>query len=199
MNAQLKFFAFVVMSCIIFTAVLATAQEKNKLEKWYTYWALGAAGISYPSELQDIMDNLKDMPGVDHMSLGIDFLGFYWPKGENTMIGGIINGFTDTYEAGSNEMAINGYLFGFSAMHFFQNRIGKGPFVRGDIGFARLVLDTNFTVDAESDWGFGALLGGGYGFPVSPETRVLIGATYSLLSVEGESYSCLQISIGGLF
>lgn len=74
-------------------------------------------------------------------SVGRDLLGFYWPVGDRTIIGGIVNAFGDRYEVNDIEMQINGYTFSFSAMHYVTNLIGQGLFVRGEVGPTRFVVD----------------------------------------------------------
>ena len=109
--------------------------------------------------------------------LAIDMLGFYWPRGNKTLVGGIINGGADFYEV-ANVAEINIYnsLYAFSTMHFLTHEIGQGPFVRADVGLALLRAEITSDeseieeVEAESDWGVGFLLGGGYGIPVTSGT-----------------------------
>jgi len=199
MNKKYNIIIILTVTIFIIHSNKTFSQEKNKLEDWYTYWGLGASSVTYPGELNDIMNELKDTPGINHISIALDLLGFYFPTDENTILGGIVNAFGDRYEEDVENMQINGYLYSFSVMHFLQNRIGKGIFIRGDIGFAKILLDSSFEIDAESDWGFGFLIGGGFGFVVSPETRILITASYANRKVENENWSCLQISLGGLF
>lgn len=180
----------------------------NQLESWYTYWGLGYVDNTYPGELQDVLDEIDDLPGgdVDHLALALDMFGFYWPRGDRTLVGGIVNGSVDTYEVSllgeDLEIDIYNYLYGISAMHFLANQIGQGPFVRIDLGLARHVAESDAlgeeTKEA-SDWGTGILLGGGYGFPVTSGTRLLVNANFALRRVEGEQTSSLVLSLNGLF
>ena len=175
---------------------------ENKLESWYIYWGLGYADNAYPDDLEEVLDDLEDLPGVDHLALSLDMFGFYWPRSDRTLVGGIVNGSADTYEVVGVEMNIYNYLYAFSVIHFLTNRIGQGPFVRADVGFARHVVETNiFGVkdDAVSDWGTGILLGGGMGFPVTSGTRVLLNGNLALRRVEGDVTTTIGISINGLF
>ena len=192
----------VIVSVLLISLFIGTATisfGQNKLESWYTYWGLGYADISYPEELENVLNIVKEAPGVSHLSISLDILGFYWPKGEKTIIGAIANGWGDRYEANDENFQINGYLISFSVMHFLNNRIGQGLFLRGDFGPARLSVDSSIGEEATSDWGYGGLIGTGYGISVSPGTRILFNINYSFRQVEGESYGTLGISIGGLF
>ena len=198
----------------VFVSVLAVVlavpgpsdARENDLESWYTYWGLGYASNTYPDQLQDVLDGLEDVPGVsvDHLPFALDILGFYWPRGDRTLLGGIVNGTADTYRirnqsAGSEgELDIYNYLYGMSAMRFLTHEIGQGPFLRADLGLARHVA-TGEGDEEESDWGTGILLGGGYGIPVTSGTRVLLNANFALRFVEGEQTSSLVLSLNGLF
>jgi hypothetical protein len=195
----MKRLALVVVVLFMLAATNSFAQ--NKLESWYTYWGLGYADVTYPDKLNTVLDELKELPGVDHTGIGLDMLGFYWPNGEKTIIGGILNGWGDRYEDSDSDdyMQFNGYLFSLSAMHFLTGQIGQGLFLRGDFGASRLVLSTTGYGDESSKWGFGGLLGAGFGVPISSGTRLLLNVNYSVRKVEGDAFKALQISVGGLF
>ena len=173
---------------------------KNRLESWYTYWGGGYTNITYPDEVDQQLNILADLPGVDHFSLGIDLLGLYWPQqDEQTLLGGVVNGFSDRYEFDGEWFEINSYTYSASIIHFIQNRIGDGVFVRSDIGFARHVIDASGISSEASDWGIGVLFGGGVGLPVARGTRILLNVNYALKRIVGETTGNLGISIGGLF
>ena len=203
---------------ILFTLAAVTtlsypsAARDNDLESWYTYWGLGYANNTYPEELQNDLDEFNDFPGVDHIALALDTFGFYWPRGNRTLVGGIVNGNADVYEATENlvtvEIDIYNYLYAISAMHFLTHEIGQGPFVRADVGLARQSAEVDLSeanevaeieIEATSDWGTGFLLGGGYGIPVTSGTRLLVNANFSLRRIEGEQIKSVGITLNGLF
>lgn len=191
--------AFVLLVCpVLLCHFDGLAQEKNKLESWYTYWGLGYANPSYPDELDAAIDELEALD-PDHVSVGLDLLGFYGPVSQQTIVGGIINAFGDRYEIGGAELQINGYTFSASTMHFINDTIGRGIFIRADLGFSRFVFDSNVSDDETSDWGVGGLIGGGFGFNISPGTRLLLNVNYALRRVEGENAGTLGVTVGGLF
>jgi hypothetical protein len=174
------------------------ASEKNLLENWYTYWGLGYANLRSPDGLQSTLNSLSNASETS-ISIGIDILGFYWPlENQRTLLGGIINGAAERYELGGSYLQLNYYTYAFSAMHFLDNRIGDGFFVRADAGAARAVGDSNggtFT----SEVGVGGMLGLGYGFVISPETRVLLNFNIAARRLEGFNYYAIGFTIGGLF
>ena len=169
-----------------------------RLESWYTNWGLGYAGIEYPAALDAVLDLVRSA-GADNVSLTLDILGFYWPTNEQTIVGFTVHGFGDRYSAGGDDFQINAYTFSASLMHFVNARIGDGLFIRADLGPSRLTFDGDGVSSFESDWGFGGLIGGGYGFPVSRETRILIHVNFAVRRVEGENFNNLGIMLSGLF
>lgn len=182
----------------------ASHAVESKMESWYTYWELGYANISYPVELQEAIDVLENFPGVDRTKVNIGILGFYWPlKNNRTLLGGMIDGCADRFDVSllgySTYMQINHYLYSFSVMHFLNNTVGNGFFLRSDVGFAKMMVDKKDEGDRTSDWGMGFLVGGGYSLPVTEGTRIIINANYSIKRVEEENYGKFAISIGGLF
>lgn len=192
-----------VMLCfiVLLLAVNYSAfSQDNENEKWYTYWALGYAKPHYTAGLEDLMNEIEDYPGVSRMAIDLDILGFYWPvNNHKTAVGFVINGAGDRVSKDDVWVQINQYLYAFSAMHFINGNIGKGFFLRGDAGFAKFLAQYSEGDSQGSDWGFGFNLGAGYGFPVSPGTRILLNANYGYKKVEGDSFGKFNISVGGLF
>ncbi len=175
--------------------------ERNRVESWYTNWGFGYPFISYPEADRVILDELENL-GADNVALTLELLGFYAPIGTQTIVGFTVNAWGDVYSLAGEDLTITSYTFGASAMHFLQNNIGDGLFIRADVGPSRLVLDLNTSQGNSSNtsnWGIGFLAGGGYGVPVSRETRILFHLNYSIRRIEGENYGNLGIEITGLF
>jgi len=187
---------------LLFSNALAQLEneswEEDNTESWYTYWGLGYASVSYPSELQTVIDILKDQDGVDNMSLSLDLLGFYWHVAPSTIAGIIINTAGDRYTYQSESFQINQYTYGASVIHYLGERFGSGFFVRADAGLAKLVVQDSNGNSTSSDSGFGFLAGGGWSIDFGG-TRMLLNVNYALRNVESEKYSILGFSIGGLF
>jgi hypothetical protein len=183
---------------LLISAFLCTDAISNELESWYTYWGLGYANTEYPDDLQPIIDDLQDLPDIEHLSSSLDTFGFYWPISEKVLLGGVVNGMSDYYEDSVNEFSIIGYLFSFSGMQFMQGKIGQGPFIRGDIGIGQLEVDDGKTI-AESDYGSGFLVGGGFAVPITNGTRILFNGNYAVRRVGGQTYETFALSVGGLF
>jgi len=157
------------MVLLLSVLLLVHHADANELENWYTYWGLGYANVGYPGELDDSLDAFGELPGVDHMSISLDMLGFYRPSGEKVLNGIIVNGFGDRYDVEEASMQINGYLVSGGTMIYAQ-KIGEGAFLRVDGGLARYVLSVSSGGASEtesSDWGVGGLVGGGFAVPIA--------------------------------
>jgi len=178
-----------------------TTSQSNRLESWYTNWGLGYAGIGYPSNTESALNSLAAQDGVSHAAVSLDFLSFYLRRGEHTLLGGGINAFGDAYSVDGESFSVGGSTIGLSAMHFLTDRIGKGFFLRADAGPAQIRVKSSSGLGSvdHSESGFGFLVGGGYGVPVSPGTRLLLNANYASRSIEGETYSTFNLSVSGLF
>lgn len=168
--------------------------EGETIESWYLCFAVGYAKPEYPGPLQRSLDAVAGMGS--HAAVSLDFPGVYFPlQNRHTVIGGVLNGVGDRYEVNSQSMQINHYTLGLSVMHFVTAEIGDGLFLRGDIGIASLAVDVSGTTST-SDTGFGVLIGGGYAFPVSSETRILLNLNFASRKVEGDNYGALGINVG---
>ena len=182
---------------------LAQAEPSAEVKPFYIHFGLGYSNINYPGDM-DYLFGLFD----DHIG-GIGFdLGAYipLPNSKNTIVGINGNGAVDAYFGtgmfgDSVSMFIDHTMFSLSAMHFLKE-IGLGPFVRADVGLARLgveVSDIFTSAAAESDYGLGLLLGGGMAFPILAKGQVMLNVNYSLRHVEGENYSIFGLTVGYLY
>ena len=61
-TAETRRLPFFICLFALFALLPMTAQAET--EKWYTYWALGTATITYPSELESVVDSIRNSPGV---------------------------------------------------------------------------------------------------------------------------------------
>ena len=79
-----------------------------------------------------------------------------------------------------------------------QGKIGQGPIIRGDIGIGQLEVDDGKTI-AESDYGSGFLVGGGFAVPITNGTRILFNGNHAVRRVGCQTYETFALSVGGLF
>ncbi|HAQ60710.1 TPA: hypothetical protein DCR49_01710 [Candidatus Delongbacteria bacterium] len=190
----------------VFLILPVNAQDQNiingnKLESWYTYWGLGYGTSQYPDAMQKALDAFEEIDGVTRTEIAVDMFGFYFPvNGHHTAVGFVIDGVADAFDYDGETVQFNQYIYAASAMHFFNETVGKGFFVRGDLGFAYLNVES--TIDnfsATSDSGIGLLIGGGYGFNLGAGTRCMLNLNYSYRGVEGDTYTALGITAGFMF
>lgn len=191
----------VVSTLAVCVALLHPVPAQAEPESSYTYWGIGGGSNSYTGAARDIIESAKDA-GPDHLALSLDLLGFYWPLtgSRNTLVGCILNGGGDRYEDEDYEFQLSLYLFGISSMHFFGREPGAGLFVRADLGFAFYSINSpEHDSEGSSNIGYGGLIGGGYGIPITEGTRILLNVNYALRYIEGDKINSLGISVGGLF
>ena len=75
---------------------------QNKSEKWYTYWGLGDAEPTYPSEVGSLLDLMGALPGVDRTRMSMDLLGFYMPISGKMLAGVVVNATADRLDYGDH-------------------------------------------------------------------------------------------------
>lgn len=196
-------FIFLLSAMLILSSSSVFSQENfqdvTRTESWYTYWGIGYSSVSYPSELQSVLDVLNEQDGVSHISLNLDLLGIYFNVTPKTIAGVIINAVGDRYELDGEDFQINQYLYSGSAMHYLGEHFGSGPFLRADVGLAKLAItSSSLGSTVTSDMGFGVLVGGGWSFDFGG-TRLLLNVNYTYRGVEDETYNTIGFSVGGLF
>jgi Autotransporter beta-domain len=192
-------------SLTAFGALTAAQTAYAKSESWYLYpIGLGYAVPSYSSGPQAAVDAAKNTPGVSRLPLSLDLLGFYVALADNQALGFMANATNDTLSNGTQDVSLQLNQYSLSYLFSFGPETGSGFFLRADAGPARGVATVKSTgsilgTSSVSGWGWGLLAGGGYGIPISDETRILLQANYARRFVEGESYSSLAFTLGFLF
>ena len=181
--------------------LLLTGTAQAARESWYSYWGVGYANNSYYSELESTIDAARDA-AYDHIAFSCDILGVYRPLSDTskTLVGVVMNGTVDAYDLDSDWIQANNLLVSISSMHFFGSEPGKGFFIRGDAGYAL----TGITSDREESVnysGYGVLVGGGYGIPISKGTRILLNINYAYRTMidDDAEVGSFCVGIGGLF
>lgn len=171
-------------------ATTATAEDQR------VYFNIGLAGASasYPDVIETSLDLLDGLPGVDHVQVGVD-LGLYFAVNPGSIVGISLNGIGDRYDDGSDHLQVNQYLYAASYRYYPGKRTGRGLFLRGDVGLARMVVDVSGFGTEASDSGFGFLLGGGYSFAIGGGTWMSINADYTSKSIEDETVGGYTIGL----
>jgi hypothetical protein len=179
-----------------------TEELPSKNESWYNYWGVGLATAKYSFTTQAIINAANDEYVLKGISWTADIFGFYFPLGQNAMLGGILNSRGGLSEENNGiTTKVSSWTFGPSFMYFFGRNIGDGWFVRGDIGvtWAKFKVEdiVNTAVDDDQE-GFGLLGGAGYALPVSKETRLLFNIYLTYRNVKDMSAVSTIFSFGVL-
>ncbi len=173
-----------------------------RTESWYTLWGLGLAGNAYPSALEDINSTLEN-DGADRLTLSADILGFYWPLNHSSLYGFLISATVDEFTLPNDDkMTLTQSRIALSTLNFLGKPIGKGFFLRGDIGVATANIKQDFTssgvnIDEDSKAGLGILVGLGYSLPITNETRILFSLHYANNSIKFKDSGNVNTDING--
>jgi len=182
-------------------------KKRLGLENWYLFFSAGFSSVSYSGTDTATTQEMDDTAS-SNKAYSFDLLGVYWPYfGYKALIGGIINfvheSWTDgTIDGLASDMDVNQLLVGGSFYYFLSRYIGKGWFLRSDLGISRYSLDAKGSetrVTVVPKWGYGLLIGGGYGLPLSNETRILINLNFAYRKAGKASISTSTLSLGLLF
>jgi uncharacterized protein YkvS len=176
-------------------------------EDWYTLWGLGFSKVDYDDEaVNDILDYTEDLPGVDRATINVDIFGFYWPTADRKSMHGFMgNVVADSLDGPGGTLSINQNMYAYSYHRFYGANIGDGWFLRGDIGLVKYVLSFDSKdilvadYEVDSDFGIGLLGGGGYGWGIGAETRMLLGAYLTHRNAEGDAANSFNVTLGFLF
>ena len=176
---------------------------EEETDSWYSYWGLGYAFTFYPTYIQQTVDEMNNSENVNHLPLNIDLLGFYLTLPNNTTLAGVIfNLINDRYNNsgyGAQSIQYNHYLISASSLHFFDE-IGRGVFVRGDLGLAYMsASNPNSTRNtAGTDAGWGLLFGAGYAIPIQDGPSVALTINYTHKFVMDDGYGGLMIGLSAI-
>ena len=184
--------------CFIALCLLFSYSHKSIAanEDWYFMAALGSADIDNKTSASEDTDYPSSLNYMSDLAFSMDIAGIYFPVEESGLLwGGAIH--SDT-QLNNSIGALNG-LYGISTMYFPSQKHGSGIFFRGDAGIARNIIIRDSGNDLNEKTGVGALLGLGYGIPVSSESRVLFSINHSNSRVRDGNFSSTSIMIGGLW
>lgn len=139
---------------------------------WYVHFGIGVTRVSYQNDLQSRVDRVADIPDASNAVLPLD-LGFYfvrwdnWVDWNNQLITGLaLTGNVDkhAFKLPEEWFQCNSYLFGPSTRMYFDQRVGRGFFLRADGGISWMHLYSANKDNEGPDIGIGLLLGVGYSY-----------------------------------
>ena len=182
-------------------------ESNSQVESWYILSGLSVGSASYPSGF----DSLES----DAPPIGFD-LGVYWPITDSSIYGFVWSSvaeqfsYFDVSESEDVKFTVVQGRFGLSTLNFLGKSIGKGFFLRGDIGMAIVTLsdDGEDGFDESSDLSWGLLAGAGYSLPVGSDSRILFAVNYAMnnasfsedvTSAADGTYSTVMFNVSGLW
>lgn len=179
-------------------------KNTNLRESWYTMWNYA------PLTSIGAGENIERKFKSNATHLGMDVLGFYWPMlRKGLIVGGVLNYYSYSDEAEEFSFSVlEAQNYNASALYFWGGEIGRGFFVRGDLGvrLARFeyapkvsslpgVTSSGPPVEKKST-GLNAALGVGGSMPISRETRLLFQVIYSTNLGGDIDASAIQFLVG---
>jgi len=195
----------------LFIGIALPAQAQP--EDWYSFWGLGLAQNNYSGDRKNEVDRLK-ASNLDMTESKANVLGFYWPYSEQEALGFVLNGVATRFMPSRNkcnsfkEVSYTDSTISMSYMKFYGSEIGHGWYYRGDLGVN--TSETSFKTHncsdinqyeqvRDDDFGAALLLGGGYGFKYSEETRILVGMELSQTFIDNNEVTSLALTVNGLW
>lgn len=172
------------------------ASDAAESESWYFNFGTGLSSITYDTNTQNVLNLLSDN-GLDIL---ID-IGAYWPLGNKTLLGVSFTNVIDRYSFGSTyEVDLAHNQSSLSTIHFFDGIGTQGPYIRADIGSAKLTLTETLFNTTTTSTGNGVAFGGGYTLPLkSGKTRVMFGLLARGSTVDDEEVSDISAEVSWLF
>ncbi len=174
-----------------------SGQSEHNAESWYLLLGVGYPVNAYPDNVRTNIDNFTKLNDESHFTLSLD-VGVYWPLENNLLLGITLNGYGDSYDTKDEYIMISNYMVGGSAVWYFGGYIGKGFFLRGDLGIAQVDVSDKNSIYNENNIGFSVKADAGYSVPLSRETRVEFDLGFRYGSVNSESYTALSFGFNVL-
>lgn len=202
----------------------------SKNESWYIYSGFGLSPIAYDPTIDEAVNAFAN-DNSSRLAFYADPIGFYFPLNKyRSMIGVVSSVIYDSYHndsyfnetdtttvTQSADLVFWQFSISASFYHFFGKNIGDGWFARGEVGVSNFWGNLNVTYRANEEDrqgidqtysyspGLVGLLGGGYSWPISLYTRLLLNFNYQYKSAmdkdTGDLYgnNLLAATIGFLF
>ncbi len=144
----------------------------SKNESYYLYFSAGYGNISYSGS----------MAPLNTPALNLGLFGIYWPKyNQKFMVGMVLGLNLNELSLSESNVMVTQPSLSLSTNYFFGQNIGSGLFARLDLGFGSVATLEDQSDAYVLDYKLGAtmLIGTGYAFPLSTESRLLINLSYN--------------------
>ena len=172
------------------------------IEDWYFTLSAGFANNNNPSDVEQVISSAENSSGKSRLSISTE-LGVYWPVFSDSVMLGLVSSNSSDHVSDSNNVGLVTHRVShitISAIKYIDSPIGKGFFLRGDLGSANseyVLFNDTFTVDNGS--GSSVLVGAGYSKEISNESRLIFSFNIVNSMIEGQEHSTSQIMVGGLW
>ncbi len=179
----------------------------HKQEKWYLLWGLELPRINHPEPTRSLIDASKHRKGATAARVGQDGPGIYIRINQNLMAGLALNFLGEVVEDG-NGFGVGVFLINFGAsVWYFPTEIGRGWFLRGDLGQAEGARINSGPVlwspgaGNENDIGTGIVfrVGAGYSLPITRGTRIVLSINFASWGLDEGTWRTMGFSLAGLF
>lgn len=197
MKTILSLALLTVLSFTRLNAQEQTTSTGRNLQGRYNYSALGYQKVSYSAGLQTLVDNATSASGGGNVTLQGDAWGSYWPIHQNRSIVGVVgSGVIDSYSGGLNIAQISATA---SGIYFFNETIGDGPLIKGDVGVTALLAAGSGHEAIDNTVGMGAGVGLGYALSTSKDMSVMANVNYNLRNLGAGTSGAFGITVGVLY
>lgn len=162
--------------------LLTPGEERNRLKSIYFDAGVYYSSVSYSGGLSSLDSQLK---GATHYGATLDVGAFFPLTDHETLLGGGVRLTRDSYSGTGIEATITILELVVSYRYYLMGKIGDGFFMRGDIGFPRISSEvtsssnTALSSAADSKFGLGFMLGGGYDFIVTRDLKLGAGLYFN--------------------
>ncbi len=169
---KIFFWAFLLFSTSVCEQVHADAATPFENHHWYMYVSSGVSRPSYDAEFSSMIEQEKAKGEISPFAGMMDFPVIYYKPTSGLLVGPFV---TAVFESVSrafregNSLSFYAFNAGASGQYYFDGTIGRGFFVRGDLGASRLyrvIQQNNGAFEEEQFNGSFVKIGTGYGWKV---------------------------------
>lgn len=174
-------------------------QAQDTLKSYYQLWSVNRLFPMMPEPLKTRISALSIVPGIRHFPVHLDGFGYYRPRGDRWLYGGVLQLCIDRYSAYNQWFQIEYYQPSASVIYFLDKPINhSGLYVRGDAGPALMRLASKDAGHEKIILGFGILTSGGYSFRYH-KIHIMLSVNYSFKLLGFKPYHFISTGPGLMF
>jgi len=184
--------------CCLLILCASSLVSQSDVKPHYFYSGAGYTFPKFPEPLHSRVQFIEIMPGVSHIPVSVQPIGYYRSRGDRLLWGGVVQVDLDRFSLGDRSLQIEQYQSSFSFFYFLEKKIASGLFIRGDFGPAVLRLSSGDQGMEKLSVGWGLLIAGGSAFKIRSQP-ILSSIHYAYKSIHGKKYSLFSIGFGLLY